>query len=156
MWITNGTKRVLINDGTFPYWRSLGWQNDADEDLVGDETATQAAAMAAQQAAADAEAAALAAAAEVASDLADAVTNYDGQLTALTPDATTPAALNSAASAGASSRAARVDHVHTGRKLTAIAAPTAPGVVYSQAEAASAVAAINAIRAALTAHGITL
>lgn len=41
-------------------------------------------------------------------------------------------------------------------KSAAIAAPTAPGAVYLQAEAQSAVAAINAIRTALTKHGITL
>lgn len=156
MWITNGSKRVLIDDGTFPYWRSLGWQNDANEDLIGDETAAEQAAVTAEQAAEAAEAAALAAAEAVAEDLAAVVTNYDGQLAALTPNNMAPLAVNSAAAAGISGRAARVDHVHTGRKLAAIAAPTAPGVVYSQAEAASAVAAINAIRAALTAHGITL
>lgn len=37
----------------------------------------------------------------------------------------------------------------------AIAAPTAPGAAYSQAEAQSAVAAINAIRTALQNIGIT-
>lgn len=36
-----------------------------------------------------------------------------------------------------------------------ITAPTAPGGTYSQAEAASAKTAIDAIRAALTASGIT-
>lgn len=41
------------------------------------------------------------------------------------------------------------------RGTATIAAPTAPGATYSQAEAQSAVAAINAIRAALTAAGIT-
>lgn len=115
MWITNGTKRVLIDDGAFSYWRSLGWQNDANEDLVGDETA------ASQQ-------------------LADSA----------------PAAIGGAAAVGVATQLAREDHVHTGQKLAAIAAPTAPGVVYAQAEAASARTAINAIRAALTAHGITL
>lgn len=40
-------------------------------------------------------------------------------------------------------------------KAAAIAAPTAPGAVYQQTEAQSAVAAINAIRAALTNIGIT-
>ena len=38
----------------------------------------------------------------------------------------------------------------------AIGAPTAPGAVYAQAEAQSAVTAINSIRAALTALGLTL
>lgn len=41
-------------------------------------------------------------------------------------------------------------------KAAAIAAPTAPGAAYVQAEAASAVAAINAIRTALANIGITL
>lgn len=41
-------------------------------------------------------------------------------------------------------------------KAAAIAAPTAPGAAYAQAEAQSAVAAINAIRTALTNIGITL
>lgn len=38
----------------------------------------------------------------------------------------------------------------------AVAAPTAPGAAYSQAEAQSAVAAINAMRVALKSAGITL
>lgn len=38
----------------------------------------------------------------------------------------------------------------------AIASPAAPGAAYVQAEAASAKTAIDAIRAALTANGITL
>jgi hypothetical protein len=122
MWITNGTKRVLIHDGTFPYWRSLGWQADIDQDLVGDEDA----------------------AAQVEAD-------RDTQIAALTPDDTAPAAIDDTAAAGASGRAARADHAHTGQKLTAIAAPT--GGLTQDAEAR---AAINAIRAALTAHGITL
>lgn len=37
----------------------------------------------------------------------------------------------------------------------AITAPNAPGAVYAQADAQSAVAAINSIRAALTALGLT-
>ena len=37
-----------------------------------------------------------------------------------------------------------------------IPAPTAPGAAYSQAEAQSAVSAINSIRAALDGYGITL
>lgn len=41
-------------------------------------------------------------------------------------------------------------------RAAAITAPIAPGVVYAQAEAQSCVAAVNAIRAALTAIGITL
>ncbi len=41
---------------------------------------------------------------------------------------------------------------HTG---TTIAAPTAPGSSYSQAEAASMKTAVDAIRAALTASGVT-
>jgi hypothetical protein len=41
------------------------------------------------------------------------------------------------------------------RGTAVIAAPTAPGATYSQAEAASAKTAIDAIRAALTAAGIT-
>ncbi len=41
------------------------------------------------------------------------------------------------------------------RGTTVIASPTAPGAAYVQAEAASAKAAIDAIRAALTAAGIT-
>lgn len=41
-------------------------------------------------------------------------------------------------------------------KAAAIAAPTAPGVVYAQAEAASMKTAVDAIRAALTNIGITL
>lgn len=40
-------------------------------------------------------------------------------------------------------------------RQAAIAAPTAPGGVYAQAEAASAVAKINEIRAVLTAFGLT-
>lgn len=75
---------------------------------------------------------------------------------AVAPGAAVPNPLSSAAAAGTATATARADHTHTGQKLAAVAAPTAPGVVYSQAEAASAVAAINAIRAALTAHGITL
>lgn len=42
------------------------------------------------------------------------------------------------------------------KPAAAIAAPTAPGSVYVQAEAQSAVAAINAIRTALKDAGITL
>lgn len=38
----------------------------------------------------------------------------------------------------------------------AIASPTAPGAAYAQAEAASMKTAVDAIRAALTANGITL
>lgn len=41
------------------------------------------------------------------------------------------------------------------RGTSTIAAPTAPGATYDASVAASSVAAINAIRAALTAAGIT-
>lgn len=40
-------------------------------------------------------------------------------------------------------------------KAAAIASPTAPSAVYVQSEAAAAKTAIDAIRAALTAYGIT-
>jgi hypothetical protein len=49
-------------------------------------------------------------------------------------------------------RAGKVDRLGE----PAIPAPTAPGAAYAQAEAQSAVAAINSIRAALTKAGITL
>lgn len=62
-----------------------------------------------------------------------------------------PAAIGSAAAVGTSAQLAREDHVHTGQKLAAIAAPSGGLTVDAQARTA-----IDAIRAALTAHGITL
>lgn len=47
------------------------------------------------------------------------------------------------------------DDVYARTGSTTIAAPTAPSASYSQAEAASMKTAVDAIRAALTASGIT-
>lgn len=49
----------------------------------------------------------------------------------------------------------RDDETYAARGTSVIASPTAPGAAYVQAEAASAKTAIDAIRAALTAAGIT-
>lgn len=67
------------------------------------------------------------------------------------PDATLPAALDDVASAGVSARRARADHIHSGQKLAAIAAPT--GGLTDDAEAR---AAIGSILTVLRAHGLTL
>jgi glutamate 5-kinase len=111
MWITKDGVAQLIEASTLPYWRSLGWQVDANQDQVGDETA-----------------AALVA-----------------------PSSATPNPIGNSAAAGTATATARADHVHTGQQLAAIAAPSGGLTIDAQARTA-----IDAIRAALTAHGITL
>jgi hypothetical protein len=111
MWIVKSGVRVLIHDGTLPFWRSEGWEPDVNSDSIGDETAAA---------------------------LAE-------------PDGTAPAPIDDTPGPGVSTRRARIDHVHTGQKLAAIAGPS--GGLTVDAEARTA---INAILTVLTAHGLTL
>lgn len=39
MWITKDGKEHLVDDATFPYWQSLGWEADSNHDAIGDDTA---------------------------------------------------------------------------------------------------------------------
>lgn len=82
---------------------------------------------------------------------ADDATTDQADAAVFTGPPGTPAPVGSTATAGVSQVAARADHAHTGKKSAAIAAPS--GGLTQDAEAR---AAINSIRAALQAHGLTL